>query len=69
MYKKYKINTSQQQHYPVSYISRQNNEVINIVSGIIVAVLPMAKPLPIVIFGLKTKLTSVRHVYVTGQNL
>lgn len=68
MYKKLQ-NTSQQQHYPVSYISRQNNEVINIVSVIIVPVLSMAKSLPIVIFGLKTKLTSVRHVYVTGQNL
>ena len=41
----------------------------SISSVIIVPVLSMAKPLPSVIFGLKTKLTGVMYVYVTGQNL
>ena len=67
MYKKYKIPVNNSIIQLATFQDKTMRSSIS--SVIIVPVLSMAKPLPIVIFGLKTKLTSVRHVYVTGQNL
>ena len=67
MYKKYKIPVNSSIIQLVTFQDKTMRSSIS--SVIIVPVLSMAKPLPIVIFGLKTKLTSVRYVYVTGQNL
>ena len=67
MYKKYKIPVNNSIIQLVTFQDKTMRSSIS--SVIIVPVLSMAKPLPIVIFGLKTKLTSVRHVYATGQNL
>ena len=67
MYKKYKIPVNNSIIQLVTFQDKTMRSSIS--SVIIVPLLSRAKPLPIVIFGLKTKLTSVRHVYVTGQNL
>ena len=67
MYKKYKIPVNNSIIQLVTFQDKTMRSSIS--SVIIVPVLSMAKPLPILIFGLKTKLTSARHVYVTGQNL
>ena len=65
MYRKYKIPVNNSIIQLVTFQDKTMRSSIS--SVIIVPVLSMAKP--IVIFGLKTKLTSVKHVYVTGQNL
>ena len=67
MYNKYKIPVNNSIIQLVTFQDKTMRSSIS--SVIIVPVLSMAKPLPILIFGLKTKLTSARHVYVTGQNL
>ena len=67
MYKKYKIPVN---NSIIQLVTFQDKTMRSSISSVItVPVLSMANPLPTVIFGLKTKLTSVRHVYVTGQNL
>ena len=66
MYKKYKKTVNNSIILLVTFQDKTMRSSVS--SVIIVPVLSMAKPLPTVIFGLKTKLTSVRHVYVTGQN-
>jgi len=66
MYKKYKKTVNNSIILLVTFQDKTMRSSVS--SVIIVPVLSMAKPLPTVIFGLKTKLTSVRHVYVTGPN-